>query len=1322
MTEKKESAQEDKGTPPQEKGAGEEKLMPFMDTFYSLASNDATERSYAASSMIKHIFFGQANDKEGIDALIKDGTYAMTRLMKGLCSGRASARQGFASCLATFLRLSFRLRPNEEEYDDLWIDLFRNNGKEQVEPAEFVRNQLSDSTNVDGGSKSMGKKSRSEERDHRFGRLFGILAVVRSGTLVDASEKVIQAYVADLIDLYNQKAWLKEPSVHALKELFSYLSSVTDNNAFDKLVENSLGSFLQFEKKSCPWSAEKIAFYLHLQTIYMDKNISSLPKCIQKALLTSDNLDKDIGGGTIKLLLRDTSTTVYPKTHLVWSSVWGYLSETVDGCKILRQNLMIGTESASDILSSLVKRVIVATLLGDDSGNDGNNSVTPSRRALGLSLIQQLLALSLPADILENVILQKTVVMNFISSLQKTSAGKKTNSLKPLAIEILQKIVLDLCSGSLDDDTTVERRAAASRAFLRANPSFDSVTKTDTVATLLELIGESDATTRQDTTTSRSARTKLWEKHLDFIMNNILDRIACETTSIQDANKNVDAMFSFIKRVIRIADDDDEKKDLFRKALSFLMIGAFFDLEKFDHQGDGKDAIEQSDELDIASKIKNAVERTPYECRSFMSSRFFSLFFDFVNCSSFKRAEGAKDNWKNVKVSNLLRESSKVKYSIRTMLKYGAKLYADEDMTDDMDNNSVLEAFDGYKEVTTKSHEDTKPLSKALASLDGFANALLIQLLHPGKPSDDDDEEADEYDTCNEDILDAVSEISNVASKLARNGEKYKSMEGESANILNNLASVCVNILNSEIGGNSVDSSNIRGGAPKLTREFLLLAWSSTINATEDLTVDSDVINTLLEAVCSEQALAQGEETADDDSMESDDEEDENDDDSDGEEHNEMHLSFSSFKDPKSNMEVDKDNSEIENCSDKGNDSEENMGDEDDDIELDPSKLENLLIQSSDDESIDGDILEHHEGADAALAQLLKLKQEAKKAGKKQKEKAELANRLRCMGLLEAIFVTKHSGVLSNQTVLMTLLPLLRSRTELAKSVLSDKAHDVSYSDKKALLDKITDLIEHKICKTHLDGRANLDACRVVAEQITIELRKVQDIEHCKCCSALFVLLVKAVASHGDDSIHFATSIYQPLVVEWSTKKSTKVQSVVFDNLVLKCRRIATFILTKLLNDASMNARNSYLRSESFRLLSLLYSIQTADQEPRDQDEVSTLQQSLPAYGSNICKALGDDEMMKTKRVREILKAADKLVKFVGAHVDGNLLTVLDELEVSINALAEKSESPAVKSICKNVLKDLSAVSSKVRDLLVTSIERKSSSKKTSKKKKSKKK
>ena len=176
---------------------GEEELMPFMDTFYSLASNEAEERSFAASSMIKCLFYKSDWDQDSIDATVKDGSYALTRLMNGLCSGRASARQGFASCLSIFLKVSFKMGP-ENESKKHWIDLFMVDSRAHSAGAEeFVRNTLKECTNFEGpakGKKNTGKKSRSDERDYRFGRLFGILGILRSGSLVDASEKVSRGF------------------------------------------------------------------------------------------------------------------------------------------------------------------------------------------------------------------------------------------------------------------------------------------------------------------------------------------------------------------------------------------------------------------------------------------------------------------------------------------------------------------------------------------------------------------------------------------------------------------------------------------------------------------------------------------------------------------------------------------------------------------------------------------------------------------------------------------------------------------------------------------------------------------------------------------------------------------------------------------------------------------------------------------------------------------------------------------------------------------------------------------------------------------------
>lgn len=173
--------------------------IPFMDTFYQLSSEDLPkDRSIAARDLIHHCFL----TSQGVNK--SDSAYALTRLMNGLCTGRAASRQGFASCLSTFLRVAYSPSLNESYHrsvmeDILQEDDYAKNLMEDVQndahPAVIVREKLLSTTqflaaevnNNDKGSKKKnhvgGKMKGSEERDHAFGRLFGILAVVRSGIL-----------------------------------------------------------------------------------------------------------------------------------------------------------------------------------------------------------------------------------------------------------------------------------------------------------------------------------------------------------------------------------------------------------------------------------------------------------------------------------------------------------------------------------------------------------------------------------------------------------------------------------------------------------------------------------------------------------------------------------------------------------------------------------------------------------------------------------------------------------------------------------------------------------------------------------------------------------------------------------------------------------------------------------------------------------------------------------------------------------------------------------------------------------------------------------
>lgn len=168
--------------------------IPFLDTFYALSAENANERAVAAHCLIRHCFPADS------PVQVKDAAYALRRLLSGLCSGRAGARQGYASALSSFLKVAFatsgggglpsihviqkemnKADQGDDDDDDAMDDEGGSSGEDH--PAEFVRKLLLTQTTPRSVLGQKAAKKGSEERDYIFGRLFGIMAVVRSGTL-----------------------------------------------------------------------------------------------------------------------------------------------------------------------------------------------------------------------------------------------------------------------------------------------------------------------------------------------------------------------------------------------------------------------------------------------------------------------------------------------------------------------------------------------------------------------------------------------------------------------------------------------------------------------------------------------------------------------------------------------------------------------------------------------------------------------------------------------------------------------------------------------------------------------------------------------------------------------------------------------------------------------------------------------------------------------------------------------------------------------------------------------------------------------------------
>ena len=929
----------------------------------------------------------------------------------------------------------------------------------------------------------------------------------------------MKVYIQDLVGLYNDASskFFRQPAVHALKEFFSFVSASSGMSDFGDLVQ-SVSYFFNFEHKTT-FTAEKFALYLHLQTIYLDNDIAALPKCLENALLTTAMLCDDDGKGIMKHMLGDATVTAYPKSHLLWSSINSYLSKQNDDSRTLRETMIGGKDSAPDIIEALINNVIIEDFLL----RKGKFAFGP--RALSISLIRQFCSWNLPKKMLKGVILKKFITTKLFMNIPENLSG----ALKPIILENLEAIANSFCSKGFNEES-IQRRFEAVQAFLGANVAFDNVTKTRTISRLLGLDGI-------DEDSSIDGRQELLELYFELALDQTLEHLSSDEPDRFEATKYIDLIVSFTKKIIRVG-TDDERSSVVDRALHFMMIGAFFDLQELDtSSADGKLPIGI---ISTASQIKSRMKLIPHGFRVIMSSRFFGLLTDYIEMLSHQDGKRSK----MAKVQTVLSEVSRVNGMCSTLQDWGAVSYNDpkiespEEMNDDV-SSVTLVAIEACKRINSLTNNDQESAdSNALNSIAAFAMSLRLQLLHPGQPeSDDVMEDAYDDDDFSENVLDTINDLCELAFALAGepNSEDKSGDEDERENAISALALICVEVLRSPFGGSDKQATSGVGGVSKLVQDCLQVAWKETlalVGSASNRILDAEVINILLEAICSPNALAEGQNK--DSTDDTDISEGSDDVDMDSENDDEV-PSFSGMDDEASDSEND-----AKNDGDMGND-----------IELDSSKLENLLIESSDDdESVDGGMLEHHAGADAALAQLIKLKQDARKSGKEDREKSELMDRMHCIHMLEAVFRSnKGAPLLSNQVTLMVILPLLRTRRELVKSIASAAMQSKGNLTKlkKDFVSKISKLLVGSVCKTKLDGMANADSCGIVAEQVLLEAKRVEDNSHSECCGALLFLLVKA-SSCGDQSPAWAQSISDAFA-DWSMKKSSKFQRTLFSRI-----------------------------------------------------------------------------------------------------------------------------------------------------------------------------
>jgi len=1319
------------------------KVLPFMDTFYALSSDDVRERNLAALSLLRHLFsqkINECDDNSRKISVIKDGLYAFTRLLRGLCSGRASARQGYASCLSTFLELSFKLGPVlspnfgkakcwMEYYMEHEADSSKNSTVElSPSPLAFVRDQLMKHTVESAASDKACQRTRggAEERDRMYGKLFGILAVIRSGTLFSqtSSEKLIKTYVSDLLILYDYKNWIREPSMHALQELVSSINENSGLKTLTALVDDVLPSF--FDNKHHTWTAEKIAFYLHLQTIYMNAKINCdvvLPKILKFPLLTSVALTD--GASPMATTLRDTSKIVHPRCHLVWNTIWSYLTQPMTSShdkgnhpkkihqraslnrspscegRRLRDDLIFGNDSSEELIKSLVNGVISFSILGtqdkintndtiDCAAGSGNNKITHERRALALTLIHQMCKLHLPVPVMEQVVLQPSIITKlFIDTLQtrgQSSHNKKT--MQPLATYFLNEII-DILITDVGANDFVERRLAVIKALIKANPVFDSLSHTCSIAKLLGFKNESNDNTMT------GEESELWESYLSFLKGQVL-KGNCSPVTIRGY---IDLMYSLAHGVLRVGSVQIREK-IFRSILSFLMVGGFFDLKKLRQKVKKRKPKGTSSNLEILTTAYAVQTQSleggaslifPHTVRVAMSSRFFSLMLESVSSPNLKiRGPELRD----AKLKNASNMFDFLRLGWNALEASGAVPY-DKAQENDGDSNLILMSRKEIDRICNyvrkvESTDEVSESGKAISEIACLASALLIQLLNPGSPENEEvstweDLNEEENDDIAEEVHDIILELSQIAGALDRNA-KYSTVSNkkEESNKITSLSAVCVDILRSRCGGNSFNHSPSSGPAGKLIRLLTKSTWTACLSMSniesnlEAFQIDQGAMSIILSSVCGSTAMPYEDGSDVDDNSDSNSDSDSNI----TEKDDDQVFGFSGFASTKDLEDVcnisDSDKLKSEAGSEKN----------EEEVQLDPSSLENLLLEDSDAEEKD---LEHHAGADSALAQLIKMKQNARKAGKSQREKIELVHKLRCMALLEVIF--SRGIILPQQIAVMAIRPLLHARKVLDKSLSSSvpiKKNLSEESEKRALLTQITTLLEKKITQLDISEIIEEEGHHVLISDVMESLKSLTISSHVSCCTELLTMIVKAISKNIHKSSNIDDAPFTEALREWSTNRKTNFHSFTFSALVAAAPSFSREVLLEPLIVSAKDARSSYIKAESLRMISSLFNKSEID---GTNEDANAFNKKIPIIVNIFVDALSNNDFIQARKARELLGSAKKIIMYAEDCNSDQLLNDVGLMKEPLKVFSGKIGNATVKKICAGLMLKLPMMS-----------------------------
>lgn len=345
----------------------------FLKLFWTLAESDRAARTQAAARILAFLRAESQGKADGEGSKVQ---YTLKRLVRGLASSRDAARQGFSAALAGLLR----------EFPALALG--------------DTRALLHEAMEVHSSMRGM------EQREHMFGRLFGLLALHRSGRL--GGDRALQVQVfKELLEMAAWKKWFREACFEGALAVLAE----TPTEVFVAELAGPIAALLPTDNGE--WNADQVLLAVGVQHYVSAQGVTAAQ------LEDVENADAFavVRRKHLHVLAEPlrVSAGSYPRVHSAWLGVFGHILHT--GSSSADKEVVDG-ELFQEAWSVLVENSLLGGSVGAD-GSETTSTTTHARRGLAFKLLE-LVAPRLPRPLLRAVLTPRLV-----KSLYNNSVAKK---------------------------------------------------------------------------------------------------------------------------------------------------------------------------------------------------------------------------------------------------------------------------------------------------------------------------------------------------------------------------------------------------------------------------------------------------------------------------------------------------------------------------------------------------------------------------------------------------------------------------------------------------------------------------------------------------------------------------------------------------------------------------------------------------------------------------------------------------------------------------------------------------------------------------------